>query len=80
MEERISVLDLGGGRLGYPLQIFFWASCGWKPGNIDLTPEEHAAFNALTSDNGKTYAWDLLKQTVLVEFGLSPVSKKVITI
>lgn len=47
-----------------------------SPGDIVLSNEEYAAYAALTSDNGETQSWFLLKETVLVEHGLSPVSEK----
>lgn len=35
-----------------------------SPGNIELSPEEQVAFDALTSNNEQTHSWDLFKETI----------------
>lgn len=44
--------------------------------DITLTPEEQATFDVLTANNGETHSWEILREKILVEHGLSPVSRK----
>lgn len=41
-------------------------------GDITLNPEEQVTFDALTTDNGETHSWEILRKTVTFELGLPP--------
>lgn len=47
-----------------------------SPDDIVLTPREQTTFDGMTTDNGQTHSWVLLRETVLVEHGFSPISEK----
>ncbi|KAL8103124.1 hypothetical protein AgCh_027598 [Apium graveolens] len=66
-----------GGDWGTLFRSSFGQAVDGSPNDIILTEEETKAFNLLTQDNGTSHSWDLIRETVLVERGLSPVPKQV---
>ncbi|KAL8088605.1 hypothetical protein AgCh_038398 [Apium graveolens] len=65
-----------GGDWGTLFRSSFGLAVDGSPNDIILSEEETRAFNLLTQDNGTSHSWDLIRETVLVERGLSPVPKK----
>ncbi|KAL8088412.1 hypothetical protein AgCh_038260 [Apium graveolens] len=65
-----------GGDWGSLFRSSFGLAVDGSPNDITLSEEEARAFNLLTQDNGTSHSWDLIRETVLVERGLSPVHKK----
>ncbi|XP_074329932.1 uncharacterized protein LOC141667374 [Apium graveolens] len=65
-----------GGDWGTLFHSSFGLAVDESPNDIILSEEETRAFNLLTQDNGTSHSWDLIRETVLVERGLSPVPKK----
>ncbi|KAL8149186.1 hypothetical protein AgCh_006264 [Apium graveolens] len=65
-----------GGDWGSLFRSSFGLAVDGSPNDITLSEEEARGFNLLTQDNGTSHSWDLIRETVLVERGLSPVNKK----
>ncbi|KAL8104458.1 hypothetical protein AgCh_028613 [Apium graveolens] len=65
-----------GGDWGTLFRSSFGLAVDGSPNDITLSEEEARAFNLLTQDNGTSHSWDLIRETVLVERGLSPIHKK----
>lgn len=65
-----------GGDWGTLFRQTFTRVMDGSPDEIQLSPEEQQAYDVLTTDNGTTHAWFLLKESSLREVGLSPVSEK----
>ncbi|KAL8108740.1 hypothetical protein AgCh_025000 [Apium graveolens] len=65
-----------GGDWGTLFRSCFGLAVDGSPNDMVLSEEETKAFNLLTQDNGTSHSWDLIRETVLVERGLSPVPKK----
>ncbi|XP_074355552.1 uncharacterized protein LOC141695188 [Apium graveolens] len=65
-----------GGDWGSLFRSSFGLAVDGSPNDITLSEEEARGFNLLTQDNGTSHCWDLIRETVLVERGLSPVNKK----
>ena len=76
MEEGIFLLKVGGGDWGTLFRSSFGKVVDGSPNDIVLSDEEQITYVVLTADKGKTHSWFLLRETVLVEHGLSPVSEK----
>ncbi|KAL8098330.1 hypothetical protein AgCh_031188 [Apium graveolens] len=65
-----------GGDWGSLFRSSFGLAVDGSPNDITLSEEEARGFNLLMQDNGTSHSWDLIRETVLVERGLSPVHKK----
>ncbi|KAL8089488.1 hypothetical protein AgCh_039091 [Apium graveolens] len=65
-----------GGDWGSLFRSSFGLAVDGSPNDITLSEEKARGFNLLTQDNGTSHCWDLIRETVLVERGLSPVNKK----
>ncbi|KAL8087763.1 hypothetical protein AgCh_037786 [Apium graveolens] len=65
-----------GGDWGTLFRSSFGLAVDGSPNDITLSEEEARAFNLLTQDNGTSHSWDFIRETILVERGLSPVPKK----
>ncbi|KAL8121509.1 hypothetical protein AgCh_018295 [Apium graveolens] len=65
-----------GGDWGTLFRSSFGLAVDGSPNDIVLSEEETKAFNLLTQDNGTSHSWDLIRETVLIVRGLSPIPKK----
>ncbi|KAL8126038.1 hypothetical protein AgCh_013362 [Apium graveolens] len=74
--ERFLFVIWEGGDWGTLFRSSFGLAVDGSPNDIIFSEEEARAFNLLTQDNGTSHSWDLIRETVLVERGLSPVPKK----